>query len=253
VRIDLNADVGESFGAFTVGDDAGVLRWVTSANIAAGFHGGDPSVLRRTIKLAKSCGVAVGAHPGFPDLQGFGRRNLHLTPAEAEDIVLYQIAAVAGVAAAEGVQLQHVKAHGALYNLAAEGGGLADAIVKAVAAFDRSLVVLALAGSEMARAAERAGLRVAHEVFADRAYSGDGRLAPRGVAGAVLENVDEVTARAVRLATEHDVVTLDGAVLHLPADTICVHGDTPGAAPMAAAIRRALTGAGVEVRPLGAD
>src|SRR5580765_545629 len=170
MRIDLNADVGESFGAFTIGDDAGLMKVVTSANVAAGFHAGDPSVLRRTIRMAKTYGVAVGAHPGFPDLAGFGRREMHVTTQEAEDLVLYQLAAVAGVAAAEGATLQHVKAHGALFNMAAVNRDLAEALVRAVASFDRTLILFASPGSEMASAAGRLGLRVAHEVFADRAY-----------------------------------------------------------------------------------
>ena len=150
MRIDLNADVGESFGAFTIGDDAGLMKVVTSANVAAGFHAGDPSVLRRTIRMAKMHGVAVGAHPGFPDLAGFGRREMHVTTQEAEDLVLYQLAAVAGVAAAEGARLQHVKAHGALFNMAAVDRDLAEALVRAVASFDRTLILFASPGSEMA-------------------------------------------------------------------------------------------------------
>src|SRR4051812_29179496 len=170
VRVDLNADVGESFGAFTIGNDAALMRSITSANIAAGFHGGDPSVLRATIRLARTHGVAIGAHPGFPDLAGFGRRELRVTPAEAEDFILYQIAAVAGVAAAEGAALQHVKAHGALFNMAARDRDLAGALARAVAAYNRFLLVFAPADSEMARAARELDLRVVSEAFADRAY-----------------------------------------------------------------------------------
>src|SRR4029079_1088068 len=215
MRIDLNADVGESFGAFTIGEDAGVMRSIPSASIAAGFHAGDPSVLRRTIRMARAHGVAVGAHPGFPDLAGFGRREMHVTTQEAEDLVLYQLAAVAGVAAAEGARLQHVKAHGALFNMAAVDRDLAEALVRAVASFDRTLILFASPGSEMASAAGRLGLRVAHEVFADRAYDSSGRLVPRQQAGAVVHDVDVVVARAVRLATDGTVVTLDGSVLKL--------------------------------------
>jgi len=251
MRIDLNADVGESFGAFTIGDDAGLMKVVTSANVAAGFHAGDPSVLRRTIRMAKTHGVAVGAHPGFPDLAGFGRREMHVTTQEAEDLVLYQLAAVAGVAAAEGARLQHVKAHGALFNMAAVDRDLAEALVRAVASFDRTLILFASPGSEMASAAGRLGLRVAHEVFADRAYDSNGRLVPRQQAGAVVHDVDVVVARAVRLATDGTVVALDGSVLKLDAHTMCVHGDTPGAARLAEAVRQGLEAAGVMVAAIG--
>jgi UPF0271 protein len=253
MRIDLNADVGESFGAFTIGDDAGLMKVVTSANVAAGFHAGDPSVLRRTIRMAKTHGVAVGAHPGFPDLAGFGRREMHVTTREAEDLVLYQLAAVAGVAAAEGARLQHVKAHGALFNMAAVDRDLAEALARAVASFDRTLILFASPGSEMASAAGRLGLRVAHEVFADRAYDSSGCLVPRQQAGAVVHDVDVVVARAVRMATDGTVVALDGSVLKLDAHTMCVHGDTPGAARLAAAVRQGLEAAGVIVAAIGSS
>src|ERR1051325_4853155 len=167
MRIDINSDMGESFGAYSIGHDAGLMKAITSANIAAGFHGGDPSVLRATIRMARTHGVAVGAHPGFPDLAGFGRRELNVTAGEAEDLVLYQVAAVAGVAAAEGMRLQHVKPHGALYNMAARRADLAAAIARAVAAFDRSLTLFGPAGSELLQAGVAAGLRVAAEAFAD--------------------------------------------------------------------------------------
>src|SRR5580765_2646455 len=188
MRIDINSDTGESFGAYTIGHDAGLFTSITSASVAAGFHAGDPSVLRQTIRLAKSHGVAVGAHPGFPDLVGFGRREMHVTPADAEDFVLYQIAAVAGVAAAEGVRLQHVKPHGALFNMAARDAALATAIAAATAAFDASLILFGLPGSEILNAGRGAGLRVAAEVFADRAYEPDGSLASRRKPGSVIHD-----------------------------------------------------------------
>src|SRR5580704_3179781 len=197
MRIDINADVGESFGAYSLGDDGALMNAITSASVAAGFHAGDPSVLRRTIRLAKSRGVAVGAHPGFPDLVGFGRRDLHVTPEEAEDFVLYQIAAVAGVAAAEGVKLQHVKPHGALFNMAARNQELASAIARAVFVFDRSLILFGPPGSAITAAGRAAGLRVAGEVFADRAYERDGSLASRRTPGAVIQDADAVVSRAV--------------------------------------------------------
>jgi len=252
MRIDLNADVGESFGAFTIGEDAAVMPSITSASVAAGFHAGDPSVLRRTIRLAKSHGVAVGAHPGFPDLVGFGRRALQVTPAEAEDFVLYQVAAVAGVAAAEGVRLQHVKPHGALFNVAMRNAALAAAIARAVAAFDRSLILFGLPRSELLRAGQDAGLRVAAEVFADRAYEPDGSLRSRTHADAVIHEQATVISRAVRMVSEHVVEAHDGTTVALDTDTICIHGDTPGAAALAASLRAGLEAAGIEIMPIGA-
>jgi UPF0271 protein len=173
MRIDLNCDMGESFGSYTIGNDECVMRSITSANIACGFHAGDPSVIRRTIRLALASGVAIGAHPGFPDLVGFGRREMKVTPDEVEDFVMYQVSAVAGLAAAEGTRLQHVKAHGALYNLAARDADIAAAIARGVATLDRSLILFGLAGSELLIAGRAAGLRVAAEAFADRAYTPD--------------------------------------------------------------------------------
>lgn len=253
MRIDINSDLGESFGAYTIGRDAGLMASITSANVAAGFHAGDPSVLRQTIRLAKAHGVAVGAHPGFPDLVGFGRRELRVTPAEAEDFVLYQIAAVAGVAAAEGVTLQHVKPHGALFNMAVTDAGLAAAIARAVAAFDRTLILFGLPGSQILKAGRAAGLRVAAEVFADRAYEADGSLASRRKPGAVIHDADAVVARAVRMVKDKRVVALDGTVVALEADTICVHGDTPGSDDLAAKVRSGLERAGVAVRAIGSE
>jgi UPF0271 protein len=252
MHIDLNADVGESFGVYVIGHDAGVMRSITSANIAAGFHAGDPSVLRATIRLAKSYGVAIGAHPGLPDLLGFGRRELLLTPREAEDLVLYQIAAVGGVAAAEGVKLQHVKPHGALFNMAARSPGLAAAVAKAVADSDRSLILFGPPGSELLRAGRAAGLRVAAEAFADRTYQPDGSLTPRTSPDSVIDDVALVVSRAVRIATSRVVDAVDGTRLSLEADTICVHGDTPGADQLAATVRAGLEASGVGLRAVGA-
>ena len=194
-RVDLNADVGESFGAYAIGHDQALMRSITSASVAAGFHAGDPGVLRETIGLARSHGVAVGAHPGFPDLLGFGRRDMKLTRREAEDLVLYQIAAVAGVAAAEGVALQHVKPHGALYNMAARDADLADAVARATAAIDRRLILFGPPNSELLRAGRQLGLRVAAEVFADRAYEPDGSLVSRRKSGAVISDEDPPETR----------------------------------------------------------
>jgi 5-oxoprolinase (ATP-hydrolysing) subunit A len=251
MRIDINSDVGESFGAYTIGHDAGLMRFITSANIAAGFHGGDPSVLRETIRLAKVHGVAVGAHPGFPDLVGFGRRELNVTPKEAEDLVLYQIAAVAGVAAAEGVRVQHVKPHGALFNMAVRNAELSAAIARAVAAFDKSLILFGLPRSEILNAGRAAGLRVAAEVFADRAYEPDGSLASRRKAGSVIHDADSVVARAVRMVRDRTVAAVNGAIVPLEADTLCVHGDTPGSDDLAKKIRAGLEAAGIAVKAIG--
>jgi len=243
--------MGESFGAYTIGRDDGLMNAITSANVAAGFHAGDPSVLRATVRLARARGVAVGAHPGFPDLVGFGRRELNVTPAEAEDMVLYQVAAVAGVAAAEGVKLQHVKPHGALFNMAVKNVDLAEAIARGVAAFDASLILFGLPGSEMLNAGRRFGLRVAAEVFADRAYEPDGTLASRRKPGSVIHDPDAVVARAVRMVKENTVVAIDGSVVPLQADTICVHGDTRGSDELAAKIRAGFEAAGVTVKAIG--
>jgi UPF0271 protein len=253
MRIDLNADVGESFGAYTIGDDAALMPSISSASVAAGFHAGDPSVLRHTIRLAASHGVAVGAHPGFPDLVGFGRRELNVSADDAEHFVLYQIAAVAGVAAADGVTLRHVKPHGALFNMAVRNAALAAAIARAVAAFDRSLMLFGLPGSELLKAGRAAGLRVAAEVFADRAYEPDGSLRSRSRPDAVFTDPSVVVARAVRMVRERVVDAVDGTRVTLEAvDTICVHGDTPGAAVFAARLRAGLEAAGVTIKAIGA-
>jgi UPF0271 protein len=253
MRIDINSDLGESFGAYTIGHDAGLMNAITSANVAAGFHAGDPSVLRETVRLAKAKGVAVGAHPGFPDLVGFGRRELNVTVKEAEDFVLYQVAAVAGVAAAEGVRLQHVKPHGALFNMAVRNRELAMAIARGVAAYDRSLILFGLPGSAILDAGRAAGLRVAAEIFADRAYEPDGQLASRRKPGAVIHDAGTVVARAVRMVQDCTVVAIDGSVVRLEADTICVHGDTPGSDVLAAQIRTGLERAGVTVKAIGSE
>jgi UPF0271 protein len=253
LAVDLNADVGESFGAYSLGpmgNDAGLMASISSANIAAGFHAGDPTILRNTIRRAKTHGVAVGAHPGFPDLVGFGRREMQVSAHDAEDFVLYQIAAVAGVASAEGVRLRHVKPHGALYNMAARDGSLAEAIARATVAFDRRLILFGPPGSELIRAGRAAGLRVAAEGFADRAYEADGTLVARSRPGAVISDVDQVVARAVRIATERTVIALDGSTLSLDVQTLCIHGDTAGADQLAARIRAGLEAASIAVRAL---
>jgi UPF0271 protein len=250
MSIDLNSDVGESFGAYRLGADADVMHSITSANVACGFHAGDPGVMRHTVRLAREAGVAVGAHPGFPDLVGFGRRELRASPAEVEDMVLYQIGALAAIAASEGVTLAHVKAHGALYNMAARDRALADAIARAVRAFDRSLVLFGLPGSELISAGTAAGLRVASEGFADRAYAPDGSLAPRTAPGSVIHDPEDVVRRSLRMVTEGQVTATDGSTLAFPVDTLCVHGDTAGAAELTSLLRAGLEQRGVVVRAL---
>ena len=247
-RVDLNADVGESFGAWSLGQDPALMPHITSANVACGLHAGDPGVMRATVALAKANGVAVGAHPGFPDLPGFGRREMQLSPREVEDIVVYQIGALAAVAATQGIRLQHVKAHGALYNMAAVTPALADAIARATAAVDPTLVLFGLPDSDLMRAGERAGLTTASEVFADRAYRSDGTLVPRTQAGAVIHDAGRVVERALSMVRDQSVIAEDGSRVALRVDTICLHGDTPGAAELAARVRRALEEAGVDVR-----
>jgi UPF0271 protein len=242
-RVDLNADVGE----LPLGQDPALMRVITSANIACGFHAGSPQLMRATVALAKAHGVAVGAHSGFDDADHFGRRELRVSPEEVEDLVLYQIGALAAIAAAQGVRLSHVKAHGALYNMAARDRLLADALARATAAFDRSLVFVGLAGSALIEAGKGAGLRTASEVFADRAYNADGSLVSRERPGAVIHDVDTAARRAVQMAVDGTVEAMDGETIRLRADTICLHGDTPDAARLAVAVRRALEAAGVTI------
>jgi UPF0271 protein len=247
VRVDLNADVGESFGAYVYGDDEGVVPSVSSVNIACGFHAGDPLVMRSTVQLALRHRAAMGAHPGFPDLHGFGRREMRVSTAELENLVAYQIGALAAIAATEGATLQHVKPHGALYNMAAGDPRIADAIARALRAVDRRLILFGLAGSELIAAGGRAGLRVASELFADRGYRPDGSLAPRGTLGAVMTDAGDIASRAVTMVLHGSVVAVDGSRLSVRGDTICIHGDTPGAASIARAVRLALERAEIEV------
>lgn len=250
--IDLNCDMGESFGAWTMGDDGAVLAHVTSANIACGFHAGDPPTMRRTVELATRAGVAIGAHVSLPDLQGFGRREMHVSADETHALTLYQLGALSAFAHAAHTRLRHVKPHGALYNMAARDSALADAIARAVRDFDATLVLVGLAGSELPRAGERAGLSIAHEAFADRRYENDGSLTPRREPHAVINDVETAVAQALSIATCGTMISRHGDVLSLHADTICVHGDRPDAATFAQCLREALARAGVDVRPLHA-
>jgi 5-oxoprolinase (ATP-hydrolysing) subunit A len=251
IQIDLNSDLGESFGRWTLGDDEQVMQSITSANVACGYHAGDPGVMRETVRKARDMGVAVGAHPGFPDLAGFGRRNMAASPREVEDFVLYQIGALAAIAAAEGVRLQHVKAHGALYNMAIRDRPLADAIAHAVVSFDPSLILFGLPGTELLRAGEAAGLQVAAEGFADRSYEADGSLTPRNRPGAVIHDAAEVVARAVRMARVGTVTASDGRDIPMRIQTICTHGDTPGSHELTRLLREGLEREGIVVCPVG--
>lgn len=250
MHIDLNCDMGESFGRYTLGHDAAMLDVVTSANVACGLHAGDPQVMQQTVAEAVAKGVAVGAHPSFPDRQGFGRRLMTLTSAEVEAFVLYQLGALAGFARAAGAHLAHVKPHGALYNWAAKDRESATAIASAVAAFDPALVVVTLPGSLLADAARHQGLRVAREGFADRAYQADGSLVPRSEPGAVIHDPAQAAARAVQMVTQGAIQTIDGVTIPLEIDTLCVHGDTPGAVGIAAELRDALEASGVTIASL---
>lgn len=250
MRIDLNSDLGESFGRWTLGNDAELMKSITSANVACGFHAGDPGVMRETVRMARDNGVAIGAHPGLPDLAGFGRRNMAVTAAEVENLVVYQIGALAAIAAAEQVKLRHVKAHGALYNMAVKDRALADAIAAAVRAVDPELVVFALPGTELARAAEDAGLHVAREGFADRAYEADGSLTPRSRPGSVIQSADEVIGRAVRMARDGVVRATNGSDIPMRVDTLCTHGDTPGSHELTRQLRAGLEAEGIRVQTL---
>lgn len=249
IRLDLNADVGEGFGQYRLGSDPEILQYVTSANIACGLHAGDPAVMRRTILAAKERKVRIGAHPGYPDLQGFGRREMGLTPEEVRDVVLYQIGALQAFARACGVRLQHVKAHGALYNAAARDRAVAQAVAEAVAEADADLILVGLAGSALLEAGRAMGLTVAGEAFADRAYTEEGALLSRRLPGAVITDPGEAAARAVQIA-RGKVRTVSGREIAIRAETLCIHGDTPSVPEMARRIREGLTVAGIRISPL---
>jgi 5-oxoprolinase (ATP-hydrolysing) subunit A len=245
--IDLNCDMGESYGAWQMGQDSDVMPWITSANIACGFHAGDFSTMRQSVDLAKRHGVAIGAHVSLPDLQGFGRRELRVSPDEAYALTLYQIGALAAFVRAADVRLAHVKPHGAMYNMAAKDVALADAIARAVRDFDATLILVGLANSALTQAGAAHGLRVAHEAFADRRYEAQGTLTPRHEAGAVIDDIETAVAQAVKIATKGKVDIRSGGMLQLRADTICVHGDRPDAGVFARRLREALEGAGATI------
>lgn len=246
--MDLNADLGESYGHWKLGDDEALVTHITSANVACGFHAGDFNVMDATVALCKRAGVAIGAQPGYPDLLGFGRRPMPFTPDEVESLVRYQIGALEAFCRAHDAELRHVKPHGALYNQAAADASLADAIGRAVARFSRDLALVGLASSEPMRSAATAhGLRFVPEGFADRRYRPDGSLQPRGEPGSLITDPAASAAQAVQIAVTGSVTAVDGTTVRLGAESICCHGDTPGAAEIAGAVRRALDEAGVTI------
>jgi UPF0271 protein len=247
--VDLNSDLGEGYGAYACGDDAAILSIVTSANVACGLHAGDPEIMARTFTLAKARGVAVGAHPGFPDLWGFGRRRMPFTPAEIERLVAYQVGAAQALAAYAGHRITYVKAHGALANIAAEERPVADAIARAVRAVDRDLALLAIALTAQVQAGEACGLEVHQEIFADRGYTEAGLLIPRSQPGALITDADEAADRVLRMVETGAIVTAGGASLPTPIRSICVHGDSAHAVATARAVRTRLEGAGVTLVP----
>jgi len=246
--VDLNCDCGESFGAYRMGDDAAMLAIVTSANIACGFHAGDPDIMAETFRLAKANGVSAGAHPSFPDLQGFGRRRLPYTNAEIERLVAYQIGAAQALATYAGHKLTHVKPHGALSNMACEDTMIAKALARAAKAVDPNLVFLAIAGTELERAGEKENLSVAREIFADRAYTDEGLLVSRAIEGAVIHDAEAAAARVLDMVNENAVIAMSGKRIPIGIDSICVHGDTPDAVHMARAVRNRLEEAGFQLK-----
>lgn len=250
IEVDLNSDLGESFGAWTMGDDGAMLDVVTSANIACGFHAGDPDTMLKTVENAKARGVAIGAHPGFHDLQGFGRRQVQgLAAREIETLVAYQIGALQAVATMAGHRVTHVKAHGALSNMAMVDTAMATSLARAVRAVDPSLVFVVIPLTALERAGEAANLPLAREIYADRAYEDDGTLVPRRKPGAVLHDPETVAARVLQMVEERAIVSVSGKRLALTIDTVCIHGDSPGAVAMARAVRRRLDEAGIRIAP----
>ena len=247
MKVDLNSDLGESFGRYKLGLDEEVMKYISSANVATGWHAGDPLVMRKTVMLAKENGVAVGAHPGYPDLLGFGRRYMKLSAEEARNYILYQIGALHAFARAEGLKLQHVKPHGALYNALVKEEELARAVIEGIADFDKNLIFVTLSGSKATEIAEEMGIKVAREVFADRAYNPDGTLVPRSKPGAVIHEEDEIAERVISMVKDGGVEAINGEWVELKVDTICVHGDNPKAVEIAAHVRRILEEEGVKV------
>ncbi|HIJ36100.1 MAG TPA: LamB/YcsF family protein [Deltaproteobacteria bacterium] len=254
-KVDLNSDVGESFGIYKIGSDEEVIPLISSANIACGFHAGDPSVMKRTLDLAGKNGVGPGAHPGLPDLMGFGRRKMDVSLEEIRDYVIYQVGALQAVACSQGFKLRHVKPHGALYNMAVANADIWEVFAQVLSLLDKDLILVALAGPNREALKEMAAkysIRIAFEFFADRAYNPDGSLVSRSTPGAVLKDDGEVADRIVKLVHEGEATALDGTKIALKAETICVHGDNPHALSLVRRIREALTSSGIEVCPMGA-
>ncbi|WP_404430020.1 LamB/YcsF family protein [Sutcliffiella horikoshii] len=252
MNVDLNSDLGESFGPYTIGNDEEVLQYISSANIACGFHAGDYNVLMKTVKNAAELGVSIGAHPGFPDLAGFGRRDMHMSKKEIFNLVVYQIGAIQAAAKVAGTYVHHVKPHGALYNLASKDEMVATAIAEAVYAVDPDLILFGLAGSELVRAGEKVGLRVAQEVFADRTYQPDGTLTPRSHANAMIHDADLAVERVLRMVTDGKVTSVNGEDIFIQADTICVHGDEPEALEFVRKLRAKLEENKIAIQAFGA-
>jgi 5-oxoprolinase (ATP-hydrolysing) subunit A len=251
MRIDLNCDMGESFGSYRIGEDDKIIPYITSANIACGYHAGDPMVMARTVALAQQHQVAVGAHPGYPDLMGYGRRSLETLPGEIRNYLLYQLGALAAFAKSMGVGLQHVKPHGALYNLTANDERAASEVIEAIRGYDPGLILVTLAGSRCAQMAADAGLRVAREAFPDRAYLTDGRLVPRTNPDAVIHDREIVRERVLGLVSRGKILTITGSEIGLEVDTLCIHGDTSHSWEVAAALRQALETTGIQVIAMG--
>lgn len=249
-QIDLNCDLGESFGNYKIGMDEEVIPLISSANVACGYHASDPIVMQKTIAMTKKFGTVVGAHPGFPDLMGFGRRNLSVSPAEAKAYTLYQLGALDAFCRTQGVKLQHVKPHGALYNMAAKDYELARGICEAIYEFDKDLIVLALSGGQLIRAGQDIGLRTALEFFSDRAYEEDGTLVNRRKEGAVITDENEALARVVRMIKENKLTAITGKDISIKADSVCVHGDGVKALEFVKKIREKLTDEQIAIKPL---
>lgn len=250
LQVDLNCDLGESFGSYVKGMDEEVIPLVTSCNIACGWHAGDPSVMHRTVALAKRAGISIGAHPGYHDLEGFGRRPMMISPDEAYDAIVYQVGALMGVCRTQSAHLKHVKPHGALYNRCAVDRSLADAVAKALYDLDPELIVVGLANGELIAAAEALGMRAAQEYFVDRNYDDEGHLVDRGKPGATIDDEAFAIERAVRAVSQCDIESMSGKPIDMQADTICIHGDGPHALAFARDIRRAFAEADIDIRAL---
>lgn len=250
-KVDLNCDMGEGFGAYKMGNDAEILEFVTSANIACGFHAGDPATMRKTVRMALNKNVGIGAHPGLQDLAGFGRRNISITPQDAYDLTVYQIGALSGFVQAEGGRLQHVKAHGALYNMAAKNAALSEAIAEAVYKIDPELILFGLSGSELIKAAKKIALRTASEVFSDRTYQLDGTLTPRTEPNALITETETALQQVIRMVKENKVQTLQKEDVALQAETVCIHGDGVAALEFASALSTSLRESGISIVKAG--